>query len=95
MFDLIGLENKISRHEAELLYKKKVTRKLMEEVFTSPPPSARPAAVKLKASRYVQGLKAACGSSLLLGSPEQSLPPADPRQSIKMRKAVFLKIFWM
>lgn len=54
IFDLIGLENKITRHEAELLCKKKVTRKLMEEVFASPPPSARPAAVKLKASRLFQ-----------------------------------------
>ncbi|MBZ3873370.1 E1A-binding protein p400 [Sciurus carolinensis] len=54
MFDLIGLENKITRHEAELLSKNKVTRKLMEEAFTSPPPSARPVAVKLKASRLFQ-----------------------------------------
>lgn len=54
IFDLIGLESQITRHEAELLSKKKVTRKLMEEVFTSPPPTPRPAAVKLKASRCVR-----------------------------------------
>ncbi|XP_040843097.1 E1A-binding protein p400 [Ochotona curzoniae] len=54
IFDLIGLESQITRHEAELLSKKKVTRKLMEEVFTSPPPTPRPAAVKLKASRLFQ-----------------------------------------
>ncbi|XP_069922364.1 E1A-binding protein p400 isoform X16 [Oryctolagus cuniculus] len=54
IFDLIGLENKITRHEAESLSRKKVTRKLMEEIFTSPPPSARPASVKLKASRLFQ-----------------------------------------
>ncbi|XP_023576411.1 E1A-binding protein p400 isoform X3 [Octodon degus] len=54
IFDLIGLENKITRHEAELLSKKKVTRKLMEDIFASPPPPARPVAVKLKASRLFQ-----------------------------------------
>ncbi|XP_064128074.1 E1A-binding protein p400 isoform X2 [Loxodonta africana] len=54
VFDLIGLENHLTRHEAELLSKKKVTRKLLEEIFTSPPPSARPVAVKLKPSRLFQ-----------------------------------------
>ncbi|XP_021113366.1 E1A-binding protein p400 isoform X4 [Heterocephalus glaber] len=54
IFDIIGLENKITRYEAELLSKKKVTRKLMEEIFASPPLAARPVAVKLKASRLFQ-----------------------------------------
>ncbi|XP_032126777.1 E1A-binding protein p400 isoform X12 [Sapajus apella] len=54
MFDLIGLENKITRHEAELLSKKKVPQKLMEEISTSPAPAVRPAAAKLKASRLFQ-----------------------------------------
>ncbi|XP_023581645.1 E1A-binding protein p400-like [Trichechus manatus latirostris] len=53
VFDLIGLEDNLTRHEAELLSKKKVTRKLIEESFTSPLPSARPVAVKLKPSRAV------------------------------------------
>lgn len=43
----------MTRHEAELLGKKKVTRKLFEELFTAPPPSSRPAAVRLKPSRCV------------------------------------------
>ncbi|VFV36447.1 Hypothetical predicted protein [Lynx pardinus] len=50
VFDLIGLENKMTRHEAELLCKKKVTRKLMEELFAAPLPSGRPAALRLKPS---------------------------------------------
>nr|XP_045367692.1 LOW QUALITY PROTEIN: E1A-binding protein p400 [Camelus bactrianus] len=33
IFDLVGLENKMTRHEAELLSKKKVSRKLFEELF--------------------------------------------------------------
>uniref|UniRef100_A0A452SEF2 E1A binding protein p400 n=1 Tax=Ursus americanus TaxID=9643 RepID=A0A452SEF2_URSAM len=54
IFDLIGLENKMTRHEAELLCKQKVTRKLMDELFTAPPPSGRPAALRLKPSRLFQ-----------------------------------------
>lgn len=53
VFDLIGLENKMTRHEAELLCKKKVTRKLMEELFAAPLPSGRPAALRLKPGRCV------------------------------------------
>lgn len=53
MFDLIGLENKMTRHEAELLCKKKVTRKVMEELLTAPLPSVRPTALRLKPSRCV------------------------------------------
>ncbi|XP_044099507.1 E1A-binding protein p400 isoform X6 [Neovison vison] len=54
IFDLIGLENKMTRHEAELLCKKKVTRKLMDELYTAPPPSGRPATLRLKPSRLFQ-----------------------------------------
>lgn len=43
----------MTRHEAELLCKKKVTRKLMEELFAAPLPSGRPAALRLKPSRCV------------------------------------------
>lgn len=50
----------MTRHESELLGKKKVTRKLFEELFTAPPPSGRPAAVRLKPSRCVVW----CGASL-------------------------------
>jgi hypothetical protein len=75
----------------------------MEEVFASPPPSARPAAVKLKASRYVHGLEAACGSPGIVTAPrtvcwlgvrclgyDQYLPIADSRHSVENRKSVFI-----
>lgn len=54
LFDLIGMENKMTHYEAQLLPKQKVTRKLIEEIYSSPPPPARPNPVKLKPSRYVQ-----------------------------------------
>uniref|UniRef100_A0A673UJI8 E1A binding protein p400 n=1 Tax=Suricata suricatta TaxID=37032 RepID=A0A673UJI8_SURSU len=54
IFDLIGLENTMTRHEAELLCKKKVTRKGMEELLTAPLPAGRPAVLRLKPSRLFQ-----------------------------------------
>ncbi|XP_035196495.1 E1A-binding protein p400 isoform X14 [Oxyura jamaicensis] len=54
LFDLIGMENKMTHYEAQLLPKQKVTRKLIEEIYSSPPPPARPNAVKLKPSRLFQ-----------------------------------------
>lgn len=44
----------MTRYEAQMLPKQKVTRKLIEEIYSSPPPPARPNPVKLKPSRYVQ-----------------------------------------
>uniref|UniRef100_A0A8B9CJS2 E1A binding protein p400 n=1 Tax=Anser brachyrhynchus TaxID=132585 RepID=A0A8B9CJS2_9AVES len=54
LFDLIGMENKMTHYEAQLLPKQKVTRKLIEEIYSSPPPPARPNPVKLKPSRLFQ-----------------------------------------
>lgn len=48
------MENKMTQYEAQLLPKQKVTRKLIEEIYSSPAPPARPNPVKLKPSRYVQ-----------------------------------------
>ncbi|KAH0625360.1 hypothetical protein JD844_014817 [Phrynosoma platyrhinos] len=54
LFDLIGIENKMTRYEVQVLPKQKVTRKLIEEIYTSPPPPPRPNPVKLKPSRLFQ-----------------------------------------
>ncbi|XP_064889413.1 E1A-binding protein p400 isoform X16 [Columba livia] len=54
LFDLIGMENKMTQYEAQLLPKQKVTRKLIEEIYSSPAPPARPNPVKLKPSRLFQ-----------------------------------------
>uniref|UniRef100_A0A6J0TEC3 E1A-binding protein p400 isoform X7 n=1 Tax=Pogona vitticeps TaxID=103695 RepID=A0A6J0TEC3_9SAUR len=53
-FDLIGIENKVTRYESQVVPKQKVTRKLIEEIYTSPPPAPRPNPVKLKPSRLFQ-----------------------------------------
>ncbi|XP_053136209.1 E1A-binding protein p400 isoform X4 [Hemicordylus capensis] len=54
IFDLIGIENRMTRYEAQVLPKQKVTRKLIEEIYTSPLPPPRPNPVKLKPSRLFQ-----------------------------------------
>ncbi|KAI1233030.1 hypothetical protein IHE44_0006220 [Lamprotornis superbus] len=54
LFDLIGMEDKMTHYEAQMLPKQKVTRKLIEEIYSSPPPPARPNPVKLKPSRLFQ-----------------------------------------
>ncbi|XP_043921504.1 E1A-binding protein p400 isoform X2 [Protopterus annectens] len=53
-FDLIGSETKMSRYEAQVLPKQKVTRKLIEEIYNSPDPPSRPTAAKLKPSKLFQ-----------------------------------------
>ncbi|XP_019342180.2 E1A-binding protein p400 isoform X4 [Alligator mississippiensis] len=54
LFDLIGIENKMTHYEAQVLPKQKVTRKLIEEIYSSPPPPPRANPVKLKPSRLFQ-----------------------------------------
>ncbi|CAM4568323.1 unnamed protein product [Lepidochelys kempii] len=54
LFDLIGVENKMTHYEAQVLPKQKVTRKLIEEIYSSPHHPARPHPVKLKPSRLFQ-----------------------------------------
>lgn len=53
----------MTRHEAELLFKKRVTRRLIEELSSAPPPSGRLPAVRLKPSRCVVPSVASCSPS--------------------------------
>ncbi|XP_075024196.1 E1A-binding protein p400-like [Calonectris borealis] len=50
LFDVIGMENQITRYEAQILPKLKVTRKLIEDIYCSPS-SPRLEPVKLKPNR--------------------------------------------
>ncbi|XP_044528989.1 E1A-binding protein p400-like [Gracilinanus agilis] len=54
IFDLIGVENKMTHYEAQVLPRQKITRKLMEEIYTSPLPQSRPRPVKIKPNRLFQ-----------------------------------------
>lgn len=54
LFDLIGMEDKMTRYAAQRLPNQKVTRKLIEEIYSSPPTPPRPNPVKLRPSKYAQ-----------------------------------------
>nr|XP_033809929.1 E1A-binding protein p400-like isoform X2 [Geotrypetes seraphini] len=56
MFDLIRLENEMSHYEAQVLPKLKVTKKLIDEISSSPDPPTRPAPVKIKPNRLFQAV---------------------------------------
>ncbi|XP_072000525.1 E1A-binding protein p400-like isoform X2 [Engystomops pustulosus] len=54
LFALLGLENKMSQYEAQLLPKRKVTRKLIQEIYSNPDPAPRPKREKIKPSRLFE-----------------------------------------
>uniref|UniRef100_UPI00398F561A E1A-binding protein p400 isoform X4 n=1 Tax=Pristiophorus japonicus TaxID=55135 RepID=UPI00398F561A len=54
-FNLTGIENKLSRYETEtVMPTRKVTRKLIEEIYNSPDLPPRPRPVKVKVSKLFQ-----------------------------------------
>uniref|UniRef100_UPI00358EE607 uncharacterized protein isoform X2 n=1 Tax=Myxine glutinosa TaxID=7769 RepID=UPI00358EE607 len=89
IFDLINLEGRLSRYEAEVfLPNRKVNLKLIEEISSSPDPPPRPKPVKMKVNRMVQPVqkpdgrtvvvvsssKVACTDYLKQGSEQSSVP---------------------
>ncbi|XP_044131553.1 E1A-binding protein p400-like isoform X1 [Bufo gargarizans] len=54
LFALLGLENKMTRYEAQTIPKLKVTRKLIQEINSSPDPAPRPKREKVKLSRLFE-----------------------------------------
>ncbi|XP_066579352.1 helicase SRCAP isoform X2 [Amia ocellicauda] len=77
MFDLVGLEGHVSRYQADVfLPRRKVTRRLIQEVMDSPDPPPRPKPVRMKVNRMFQPLPKADGRTVLLvNSPR---PPPSP-----------------
>uniref|UniRef100_A0A8C4X078 Helicase C-terminal domain-containing protein n=1 Tax=Eptatretus burgeri TaxID=7764 RepID=A0A8C4X078_EPTBU len=89
IFDLINLEGRLSRYEAEVfLPNRKVNQKLIEEISSSPDPPPRPKPVKMKVNRMVQPVqkpdgrtvvvvsssKVTCTDSHKQGSEQSSIP---------------------
>ncbi|KAM4707111.1 E1A-binding protein p400-like [Discoglossus pictus] len=54
LFDLLGVENKMTQYEAQLLSKQKMTRKMIQEIYTSAEPPPRPCKVKIKPTRLFE-----------------------------------------
>lgn len=52
MFDLVGLESRVSRYQADVfLPRHKVRRQLIQEILESPDPPPRPRPVRMKVNR--------------------------------------------
>ncbi|XP_056890866.1 helicase SRCAP isoform X2 [Takifugu flavidus] len=78
IFDLIGLESRVSRYQADVfLPRHKVSRQLIQEIVESPEPPPRPKPVRMKVNRMLQPLpKGDNRPVLLMNKPTCSVPPA-------------------
>ncbi|XP_065118886.2 uncharacterized protein srcap isoform X4 [Paramisgurnus dabryanus] len=64
LFDLVGLEQRVSRYQADVfLPQRKVTRQLIQEIMESPDPPPRPKPVRMKVNRMLQPLPKSDGRS--------------------------------
>ncbi|XP_041830226.1 helicase SRCAP isoform X2 [Melanotaenia boesemani] len=78
MFDLVGLESRVSRYQADVfLPRHKVSRQLIQELTESPEPPPRPKPVRMKVNRMFQPPpKSDNRQVLLMNKPTSSVPPA-------------------
>ncbi|KAG7492996.1 hypothetical protein MATL_G00021200 [Megalops atlanticus] len=76
MFDLVGLEGRVSRYQADVfLPRRKVTPRLVHEIMDSPDPPPRPKPVRMKVNRMFQPLPKTDGRAVLLvNSPRPPCP---------------------
>ncbi|XP_035260329.1 helicase SRCAP isoform X2 [Anguilla anguilla] len=67
MFDLVDLERRVSRYQADVfLPRRKVTPRLVQEIMDSPDPPPRPKPVRMKVNRMFQPLPKTDGRTVLL-----------------------------
>ncbi|XP_041671142.1 uncharacterized protein LOC121528071 isoform X2 [Cheilinus undulatus] len=78
MFDLVGLESRVSRYQADVFMPRhKVSRQLIQEIIQSPEPAPRPKPVRMKVNRMFQPPpKGDNRQVLLMNKPTCSVPPA-------------------
>ncbi|XP_016074673.1 PREDICTED: helicase SRCAP isoform X3 [Miniopterus natalensis] len=80
-FDLIGLEGRISRYEADtFLPRHRLSRRVLLEVATAPDPPPRPKPVKMKVNRMLQPVPKQEGRTVVVvNSPRTLLGPVPVR----------------
>ncbi|XP_019901919.3 helicase SRCAP [Esox lucius] len=85
MFDLLGLEGRVSRYQADVfLPRRKVTRRLIQEVMESPEPPPRPKPVRMKVNRMFQPLpKADSRTMLVVNNPRPTCPVTPAAQALR------------
>ncbi|CAL8301141.1 unnamed protein product [Lota lota] len=78
MFDLLGLEGRVSRYRADVFMPRhKVGRQLIQEIMESPEPPPRPKPVRMKVNRTLQPPpKTDSRPVLLMNKPTCPVPPA-------------------
>ncbi|XP_063310444.1 E1A-binding protein p400-like isoform X1 [Pelobates fuscus] len=54
IFNFLAVENKMTRYEAQVIPRQRVSRKLIQEIYSSPNPAPRPAKVKIKRNRLFE-----------------------------------------
>ncbi|XP_015092377.2 helicase SRCAP isoform X1 [Vicugna pacos] len=90
-FDLIGLEGRVSRYEADtFLPQHRISRRVLLEVATAPDPPPRPKPVKMKVNRMLQPVPKQEGRTVVVvNSPRTPLgpvpvrPPPGPELSVQ------------
>uniref|UniRef100_A0A8D2E1W2 Snf2 related CREBBP activator protein n=1 Tax=Sciurus vulgaris TaxID=55149 RepID=A0A8D2E1W2_SCIVU len=80
-FDLIGLEGRVSRYEADtFLPRHRLSRRVLLEVATAPDPPPRPKPVKMKVNRMLQPVpKQEARTVVVVNSPRTPLGPVPVR----------------
>uniref|UniRef100_A0A286XY25 Snf2 related CREBBP activator protein n=1 Tax=Cavia porcellus TaxID=10141 RepID=A0A286XY25_CAVPO len=80
-FDLIGLEGRVSRYEADtFLPRHRLSRRVLLEVATAPDPPPRPKPVKMKVNRMLQPVPKQEGRTVVVvNSPRTPLGPVPVR----------------
>nr|XP_027804562.1 helicase SRCAP [Marmota flaviventris] len=80
-FDLIGLEGRVSRYEADtFLPRHRLSRRILLEVATAPDPPPRPKPVKMKVNRMLQPVPKQEGRTVVVvNSPRTPLGPVPVR----------------
>ncbi|XP_021556009.2 helicase SRCAP [Neomonachus schauinslandi] len=80
-FDLIGLEGRVSRYEADtFLPRHRLSRRVLLEVATAPDPPPRPKPVKMKVNRMLQPVPKQEGRTVVVvNSPRTPMGPVPVR----------------
>ncbi|XP_052053936.1 helicase SRCAP isoform X2 [Apodemus sylvaticus] len=80
-FDLIGLEGRVSRYEADtFLPRHRLSRRILLEIATAPDPPPRPKPVKMKVNRMLQPVPKQEGRTVVVvNSPRAPLGPVPVR----------------
>ncbi|XP_048027660.1 helicase SRCAP isoform X1 [Megalobrama amblycephala] len=92
MFDLVGLEQRVSRYQADVfLPQRKVTHQLIQEIMESPDPPPRPKPVRMKVNRMLQPLPKSDGRSAV-NNPRSACPTTTTTTTVQTPKPLITEV---